>query len=195
VLQVSAVTRYLCSQIALPAVERAQEMVDGDSFEALSESQDKDDPYYENTRLELLELKESVNCQYLYTMAPVEGSLFRYIIDGSVPPDEEGFSDLGDEEDIGLWDAEAVEAFSTKTSKMGTIDQSEEWGASISAYGPILNSSGEAVGIIGCDLDATEIMQWIRTQVLWQRGIVLATVLLGLVVYVSLLRRITRSFS
>jgi methyl-accepting chemotaxis protein len=194
VLQINAVTRYLCSQIALPTVERAQTLLDGDSFEALSLSLDESDSYYETTRLELLELKESINCQYLYTMAPVKGSLFRYIIDGSVPPDDENFSAMGDEEDIGMWDNEAMITFNTKTSKLGSLDQNEEWGASISAYGPILNSRGDAVGIIGCDLDATEIMQWIKTQVLWQLAIVIAAILLGLIVYISLLRRINQSF-
>jgi methyl-accepting chemotaxis protein len=195
VLQVNAVTRYLCSQIALPTVEQARLLIDGDAFEALSKSLDESDPYYDTTRLQLLELKESINCQYLYTMAPVEASLFRYIIDGSAPPeDAENFSAMGDEEDIGMWDVEAMAAFTTKTTKLGRIDQNEEWGASISAYSPIINSRGEAVGIVGCDLDATEIIRWIRTQVLWQLAVVIVTILLGLIVYISLLRRINRSF-
>jgi methyl-accepting chemotaxis protein len=129
-------------------------------------------------------------------MTPIEGTMFRYIIDGSSPPDdEEHFSDLGDEEDVSLWDDDAAAAYYTKTFRMASIVQSEEWGTTINSYGPILNSRGEAVGIVGCDLDATEIRQWIRTQVLWQLGIVIAAILLGLIVYVSLLRRITKSFA
>jgi len=77
---------------------------------------------------------------------------------------------------------------------MASMVQSEEWGATINSYGPIVNSRGEAVGIVGCDLDATEIIRWIRAQVMWQLGMVFAAVLLGLIVYISLVRRINRSF-
>ncbi|MDR2574826.1 MAG: methyl-accepting chemotaxis protein, partial [Treponema sp.] len=52
-------------------VEKAADLVDGDSFEALAKSRDSSDPFYEETRLKLLQLKEFTNCVYLYTMAPV----------------------------------------------------------------------------------------------------------------------------
>jgi hypothetical protein len=192
VLQVSSVTRFVCSRLALPAVQGVSAIIDGDRFEAFCESPDAEDPYYENIRLQMLEIKERINCLYLYTMAPVTDDVWRYIIDGSAPPeDEEHFSPLGVEEDISVYDDAFFVTRRTKTIQLGSIDQNEIWGPLISSYAPILNSSGEFVGIIGCDLEADAVIAWIRTQVLWQLGVVAAFTILGLGVYLSLIKKIS----
>jgi methyl-accepting chemotaxis protein len=191
VLQVSAVTRFVCSRLALPLVSQTAELIDGDAFEALSKSLDSRDPYYEETRRKMLEIKTRGNSLYLYTMAPVNASIYRYIIDGSASPeDKENFSPLGTEEDITYYDAAFFRTLQTKTIQWGSIDRNEEWGDLMSAYAPILNSSGQIVGIIGCDLEADTVITWIKTQVLWQLGIVAVFVILGLAVYLSLIKKI-----
>jgi sensor histidine kinase regulating citrate/malate metabolism len=195
VLQVNTVTRYVCSELAMPTVKQAQELIESGPFEALTLSLNENDPYYEEARLKLLELKERTNCLYLYTMAPAKGTVFRYIIDGSASPEDEEFSAMGTEEDLREWDNAAMIAVTSKTIQLGTIDQTEQWGSTISAYGPILNSRGDLIGIIGCDLEASGIISWIKTQVLWQLGIVITVVLLGLFVYISLIRRINQIFA
>ena len=91
----------VCTEHGVPAVQKAMQIIDGDAFEAFCKNPSEENPYYETTRLALLDLKKTVNCQYLYTMVPVKGTLFKYIIDGSCDPsDEEHFSPLGTEEDI-----------------------------------------------------------------------------------------------
>ncbi|MDR1903126.1 MAG: hypothetical protein LBQ88_12715 [Treponema sp.] len=193
VLQVNTVTRFVCSRLAMPAVQRVSAIIDGDRFEAFCKSPDAEDPYYEKIRLQMLEIKERINCLYLYTMAPVTDEVWRYIIDGSAPPDdEENFSPLGTEEDISEYDDAFFVTTRTKTPQLGTIDQNETWGPLISSYAPILNSSGEAVGIIGCDLEAVSIIAWIRTQVIWQAGVVMIFVIVGLIVYLTLIRNVNR---
>ncbi|MFP3089413.1 hypothetical protein LQZ21_03710 [Treponema sp. TIM-1] len=193
VLQISAVTRFVCSRIGLPMVEKVASIIDGDAFEALSRSLDPGDPYYEKTRLRMLEIKQTVNCRYLYTMAPVNTSIFRYIIDGSSTPDDgENFSPLGAEEDISAYDSAFFVTLRTKKIQLGGIDMNETWGNLISVYAPILNSRGDLVGIIGCDLEADTIIAWIRTQVLWQLGVVFIFALLALTVYFSLVKRLNR---
>jgi methyl-accepting chemotaxis protein len=191
VLQVSTVTQFVCSRLALPLVNQTVELIDGDAFEALSKSLDSRDPYYEETRQKMLEIKTRGNSLYLYTMAPVNASVYRYIIDGSAPPeDEDHFSPLGTEEDITYYDEAFFRTLRTKTIQWGSIDRNEEWGDLMSAYAPILNSSGHMVGVIGCDLEADAVIKWIKTQVLWQLGAVAAFVILGLAVYLSLLKKI-----
>jgi methyl-accepting chemotaxis protein len=194
VLQVSTVTRYICSQLALPTVQKALEIIDPDSFKKLAETLDGEDPYYEEARKALLELKEESNVLYLYTMAPEDENVYRYIIDGSGPPEDEDFSALGDLEDISEWDGAALATGRTKSTQMGTLDKSDLWDYTISAYEPILTKSGEFVGLIGCDIDASGIVSWIRTQVLWQLGIVVLLTAVGLVVYLTLIHRVNRSF-
>ncbi|MDR2630945.1 MAG: hypothetical protein LBC60_08495 [Spirochaetaceae bacterium] len=193
VLQISAVTRFVCSRIGLPMVNKVADLIDGDDFEALSRSLDPEDPYYENTRLKMLEIKQTVNCRYLYTMAPVSTSVFRFIIDGSSTPDDtENFSPLGVEEDVSAYDSAFFLTLRTKEIQLGTIDLNETWGNIISIYAPILNSRGDLVGIIGCDLEADTIIAWIKTQVLWQLGVVLLFAILALTVYFSLVKRINQ---
>jgi methyl-accepting chemotaxis protein len=193
VLQVNTVTRFVCSRLAMPANEMVSALIDGDRFEDFVESPEIEDPYYEEIRLQMLDIKTRVNCSYLYTMAPVTGDVWKYIIDGSAPPDDaEHFSPLGFEEDISSWDEAFRVTVRTRTAQIGIIDQNEEWGSLISAYMPILNSSDELVGIIGCDLAADAIIEWIRTQVMWQAGVVVLVLVVGLIVYLSLIRSINR---
>jgi len=134
--------------------EKAVSLIDGDAFEALAKSLDINDPFYEETRVKLLQLKEASSCLYLYTMAPKSGNLWQFIIDGSTEPDdEEHFSALGDEEEIDEYDFAFQRILASgKTEISGLVDQGE-WGWLISVYTPIFNSAGEIVGIIGCDYD------------------------------------------
>jgi methyl-accepting chemotaxis protein len=193
VLQVNSVTQYICSQLGLPTVEQVQTLIDGDAFEALAKSLDEDDPYYEETRIRMLEIKERVNCIYLYTMAPMNEMTWRFIIDGSAPPeDEENFSPLGAEEDISDYEAAFFDTINTQSVQLGQVDRTSDWGTVISTYGPIFNSSGEMVGLIGCDLEGDSIATWIRTQVFWQLGVVVLFIIVALTVYILLLKKIDR---
>jgi hypothetical protein len=192
VLQVNTVTRFVCSRLGMPAVQRVGAIINGDRFAAFCGSPDIQDPFYEEIRLQMLEIKERVNCLYLYTMAPVTDGVWKYVIDGSAPPDdEEHFSPLGTEEDISVYDDAFFKTIKEKSPQLGGIDQNEIWGPLISAYAPILNSSGDVVGIIGCDLEADAVIKWIRTQVIWQLGAVTILLLAGLVVYLSLNKRLS----
>jgi methyl-accepting chemotaxis protein len=193
VLQVNSVTRFICSQLGLPIVEQVLSLVDGDRFQALAGSLDEDDPYYEETRVRMLEIKERVNCLYLSTMAPVNGTTWRFIIDGSAPPEDgERFSPLGAEEDVSDYEAAFFDTVNTRSVQLGQVDRTENWGTVISTYGPILNSSGELVGLIGCDFEGDSIASWIRTQVFWQLGVVALFVVVALTVYILLLKKINR---
>jgi methyl-accepting chemotaxis protein len=196
VLQINAVTRYVCSQLGLPVIDRALAAIDVDSFERLSKSLDPDDPYYEPTRKRLLEIKENSGCLYLYTMVQENDTVFRYVIDGSTTPDDlKNFSPIGSSEDLAEWDEAVLTTIHTKTTQLGSIDQSDRWGATISVYSPILKPNGEMIGFVGCDIDASEIISWIQTQVFWQLGIVVLFSLVGLLVYIVIIRKTNRIFS
>ncbi|MDR2211349.1 MAG: hypothetical protein LBO65_07820 [Spirochaetaceae bacterium] len=195
VLQVRTVTHFVCSRLALPTVKRALTVINPEAFDRLAKSLDKQDPYYETTRRQLLAIKEESKVLYLYTMAPAEENLYRYIIDGStIPGDSENFSDLGQTEDISTWDAAIQEMIRTKTTGIGNLSKTDKWGFTVSAYEPILKSSGELAGFVGCDIDASEIVTWVRTQIIWQLGIVAVLVIVGLTAYIFLIRRIDRIF-
>ena len=113
----------------LSIVERATSIIDGDSFEALAKSMDSEDLFYEETRVKLLELKEASGSMYLYTMAPLKGDIWQFIIDGSAEPDdEESFSALGDEEDISEYDSAFRRVLATGRTEASKLVDQGEWG-------------------------------------------------------------------
>ncbi|MDR1895130.1 MAG: hybrid sensor histidine kinase/response regulator, partial [Spirochaetales bacterium] len=191
--QISWITETIGADRGVPIVEAATALIDGDSFEALSKSLDPRDPYYEKTRLALLALKEQSGCFYLYTMAPAGGSVFRYIIDGSAPPEEEElFSPLGAEEDISSYLKPVLQVMEAKTKILSRLDNSTPYGFLSSTWGAILNSSGKAVGVIGCDFKVEDLVGrlWSR---MWRQFIVCAVFsILGFVTYLYLLNRMSK---
>jgi methyl-accepting chemotaxis protein len=148
-----AVSETFAAQ-GMAIVEKAVSIIDGDAFEALTKSLDVDDPFYEETRVQLLKIKELSGCLYLYTMAHVNGNIWRYIIDGSGEPDDpENFSEMGDEEDTGAYDGAFRRVLISGKTESGNLVKQEEWGWLVSIYAPIKNSSGKIVGITGCDFN------------------------------------------
>ncbi|AEF86720.1 methyl-accepting chemotaxis protein [Treponema primitia ZAS-2] len=176
-----ATTIFIREGIAV--INKAVDMVDGDAFERLSASLDENDPFYEDTRLELLFLKENSVTLYLYTMAPVQGSVYKYIIDGSAPPDdEENFSPLGAEEDTSSYDKAFQRTWKTGTQQSGGMVKQGGWGWLVSVYSPIKNSRGQMVGIVGCDFEAQSLFDMIQTQTIRQVALGVILSLIGIVI-------------
>jgi len=172
-------------------VERTAEYIDGDRFEELVKWMDVEDPYYEETRVWMLNFKGNTNCLYLYTMAKNNKGNWCYIIDGSAPPDdEEEFSALGDEQDVSEFDPAFRRVWvSGETEVSGLVDQGE-WGWLMSIYTPIKNSSGQIVGVVGCDYDGTELRAEIISREIQQGIIGGIFIIIGIVILIILMRMI-----
>lgn len=149
-----------------PVVEKVFSHIDGDRFERLAKSLDKDDLWAEETRKWMLDVAQSVGCAYLFTMSPASGSNFRYIIDGSCDPsDRENYSPMGTEENISSWsDAPFLTMKSGVTTSSGMVYQ-KGWGWTVSTYKAIKNSSGKSVGFIGCDFEISFIIKMIQFRI------------------------------
>ncbi len=157
----------VCTEHGTPAIQKAMEIIDGDAFEAFCKNPSEENPFYESTRLALLDLKKTVNCQYLYTMVPVKGTLFKYIIDGSCDPsDEEHFSPLGTEEDIEDYGEGPLKAMADGNIHSSGLEHQAEWGYTISSYGGIKNSKGQVIGFIGCDFNVDDILTMLRKRII-----------------------------
>jgi signal transduction histidine kinase/CheY-like chemotaxis protein len=190
--QIIGVTSIVCARLGLPVTEKTASFINGDKFEELSKTLDSQDPYYEEIRLKMLELRNNAECRYLYTMARIEGTRYRFIIDGSGNPGEETFSPLGAEEEVSNYDAAFFKTMDEGISQFGDLDYQEQWGWVISTYTPILNSRGTVVGIIGCDFDAGSIYTMLRSQILRQTILPAFFIMVGLVVYIFLFNGINR---
>jgi len=172
-------------------VEKAASLINGDAFEALANSRDANDPFYEETRVKLLQLKQFSNCIYLYTMAPVQGNTWKFVIDGSVEPsDTENFSKLGDEEDTSAYDNAFRRMLVSGETESGNLVKQEGWGWLISVYTPIKNSAGKIVGVAACDFDGQYLHDTIIVNEEKQAVIGGVSVLLGLALILFLLKQI-----
>ena len=157
----------LCSEQGIPIAEKVSSIIDGDKFENLVNNPTVTDPYYEECRLALLDIKEVANCQYLYTMAPVGGTIFKYIIDGSCDPsDIENFSPLGTHEDIADYGEGPLKAMEDGGTYSSGLEKQEQWGYTISTYRGIKNSKGRVIGFIGIDFNVETILQMLIRRII-----------------------------
>ena len=181
----------LCEEQGIPIAQKADEVIDGDKFEALCKSLSTDDPYYEEARQTLLNIKETINCQYLYTMAPVSGSKFRFIIDGSCEPgDTENFSPLGTEEDIADYGDGPFKAMEDGGYHSSGLEKQEQWGYTISTYKGIKNSRGQVVGFIGVDFYVETILQMLIRRVAIIAVVSIIVLISGIVLVILFTSRI-----
>jgi methyl-accepting chemotaxis protein len=191
--ETSRVATHIFTDQGLLIVESTAALIDGDKFQALTQSLDESDPWYGEVQEKMYGLKRNSRAEYLYTMAAAPGrdNTFLFIIDGSsTPDDEENFSSLGTEEDISEYDRAFFKTLELKTAQPGDLTYQDDWGWMISIYAPIFNSQGEDVGIIGCDFNAEELHNIIVSQI--GKGIVLSLVfiLLGFLLMSIFLRMI-----
>ena len=171
-----------------PIVSSVAKHIDGDKYEALSKSLDEDDPYYEELRLWMLDLRTKVDCQYLYTMSKI-GNKYLYIVDGSCDPsDEDNFSALGDEEDISSWGDGPVIAMTEGTQTHSGIEQQEDWGWTISTYQGIKNSAGRVVGMVGCDFNVGDFVENMKGEIIKISIIAFGILCIGAVIILLLIR-------
>ena len=127
-----------------PVVLKVKQHIDGDKYERFLKVMDESDPFYEETRLWMLELAQSVGCKYLFTVSKF-GDGYKYVIDGSCDPsDTENFSPLGTSEDVEAWGKAPIKAFSSGKVENSGFKQEDGWGWTIS--GRILGS-GTAYGV------------------------------------------------
>ncbi len=171
-----------------PLVRKAAELIDGDKFERLSVSLDSEAEYYDYLYNTLYGFKQNAVCKFLYTMAPVSGTVFKYVVDGSTTPDdEENFSMYGDEEDLSSWGEAPLTAMEKKVLTHSSIEFMEGWGWMVTVYAPILNSKGDSVGFIACDFPADELSILISSKRMQTTviGIIMTLLGIGLIFWFS----------
>jgi len=146
------------SQVAAQMIHRAAALIDKEQYAQITLESGETDYYY-RLREQFNQLRETAGLTYLYTMSrkEVNGQYeYYYMVDG-LPVGSEDESPLGDKEDeIASYPA-IVKTFETGTLQVEMTNT--DWGGLISAYLPIRSDSGEILGIIGADLDATKVYQ------------------------------------
>lgn len=171
---------------AIPVAEKASSLIDPSVFLRLAASDDKTDPDYEDMCGTFRELKKSLTCRFLYSMAPVEGKNFKYIYDGSDPNNPDEFSELGTVEDITSYGSKPIEAMNEKKTVVADLSYQKEWGWTISIYTPVLDASGKAIGFVGCDFQSEALvhsifLERVKTAVICALFVLLCIVVLVII--------------
>ncbi|WP_270168322.1 methyl-accepting chemotaxis protein [Paenibacillus sp. SYP-B4298] len=161
-------------------------------------------PYYTELRQRFNELREANHLKYLYTMAARDNNGQReyyYIVDG-MPVGAKG----DDVSELGKVETEAIplleEAIADRQSKVGELTRDDTYGATVSAYVPIVDANGQLLGALGADFDATSVYDLLeknrRTMLLVASAILvvsLAIIYLLSKMIVSPILRLTRSMN
>lgn len=131
--------------------------VDGDMVSTLQPG-DEDTDTYQAILTELRNVQETCGIAFLYTLY-TDGKKVYYSVDTD---------DTGNQNSIGtVFEAsynELKKVFEGEPYVQDYIDETED-GNLISAYRPIYNSKGEIVAIIGCDYDATNVVDRLNANI------------------------------
>ncbi|WCN36665.1 methyl-accepting chemotaxis protein [Aneurinibacillus uraniidurans] len=197
-------TKLVLSSVGTQAevtAEKARALIDTDTLvalttEALKKTDDEENakrvtmlPGYATMREKLYAYKEMNGLKYLYTMAEVKPGTYAYIVDGAAPNSEEvslpGFTEKNEYPQL-------ASIFATKTAQIGELNYDEKYGATITAYIPVMDKAGRMVGIIGADFDATAIYKMMSSQKKHMILITFCILLLALIITYLAARLIVR---
>ena len=145
-------------------VAKALTFVDTSYLASIANNPNPSDPRLIALQQEFQSLKESVGCRFLYIMAPVSGTTYQYIVDGSDPSSDD-YSPTGSQDDISSWGKAPLETMQTAATTSSGITKQEGWGYQISTYKGIKSSNGRIIAFIGCDFDADTLNQIILAEV------------------------------
>lgn len=158
--------------------EHAASQVKAEEVQTLIKTMDTQSPLYLNLKEKLSNIQGVSGAKFIYVMYKDPQGVYRYIADG-LPSDDENASALGDEEEeyFGFKQALSGTSFSS-----GTIEPDDKYGALISAYSPIKDSSGNTVAFAGTDYGVDEAYHRFNAFKTLVIGLVAASILVSIVV-------------
>lgn len=160
------------------AARVARKQVDGDLLVSLKPGDEETEAYLINQQI-LREMKKECEVAFLYTLS-TDGEKVYYGVDS----DEQDYQAIGAEFEASY--EELKEVFAGKEYVQGYLDYTED-GILITAYLPIMDSSGNIVAVLGSDYDASRVAQRLdgtKLKVIQIGGIVivLALIILNLII-------------
>ncbi|RUL53557.1 methyl-accepting chemotaxis protein [Lysinibacillus antri] len=173
----SLVVNSISTQAKLIA-EKVVEKIDIEQYEQISPVTGETN-YYKELREQLNELKELNGLKYLYTMNRMskdDGAYeYFYVVDGA-PLDSDDASALGEVEEHEY--ESLIQAFETNEAQIGELSYSKEYGATVTAYVPIMQN-GEIMGVVGADFNADRIYELMNEE---KKSTIIFTIIVLLVI-------------
>lgn len=166
---------------ALSIAQAEVKSIDADKFQRLQSTDDMQSDYYEELHTNLNDMIQKTGVKYLFTVRLTSDNKCIYVVDGTATDDKD-FSPLGSESSI----SDCLNSCFQGHPGYGFV--SDQWGDMIKAYVPIEDASGNVVGALGADFDASYMMNQLNNLRLSVIIIIAAiTILLAviLVLYIS----------
>ncbi|WP_458415088.1 methyl-accepting chemotaxis protein [Schinkia sp. CFF1] len=185
----NSATKLIVKTVGLQAqniAERAEKIIDIERYKEITPENGPND-YYIMLRKQLNEIKQTNGLKYLYTMNRTKknsGYQYFYVVDGYQLESDKA-SQLGKVEE-NHYD-NLIKAFETKKPQYGDLSK-DEYGATVTAYVPIIDQNAAVVGVIGADFNADNIYQLMQKE---KRKAMLTTgaiLLIGLLIIFTLAR-------
>ncbi|PGK52366.1 hypothetical protein CN918_31770 [Priestia megaterium] len=184
---------------AVSISERVAKEISTDDFQSVVDAMKRKDSVdsilvsseYQRIQKVLNFYKESMGMRYIFTMYRDSKGKLYYVIDG--------YDKQTKKEDISLpYDKEILEnmpmtptVYSSKKSTYGPLEQSEQWGALLTAATPIIKD-GNVIGMIGVDLEGAKVYKELtKIRTLTYVVTSFATVII-LLLSIIIVRRITK---
>lgn len=145
----------------IAVIYKAKAIIDSTLFNDLVQANTDEHDYYSVLYNRLSEIRQEQGCKFLYTMVPVEGNVFKYIVDGSSMFDED-FSPLGTEEDISSYGNYPFECMQKQEIVYSNICKQDSWGWTITVYAPIVHEE-KSIGFVACDYDVQNLVSIINS--------------------------------
>ena len=169
---------------------QTMKLIDVSKIKHLIETEDAEDPYYIETCAEMNRLRHLTNAKYLYLMTQVEGTTFKYILDGNDFADEENYSPIGTQEDIASYGNWPFLCLKEQRIVAGDVSDQEEWGWASTVYTPIVDEKGRSIAFLACDYDFSLIVEMIKSRVLAIVTISIITIISCIIVLLLFVHRI-----
>jgi len=165
---------------ALSILQHANKAIDLEQYQTITVAAGET-AYYDELREKLNEIRNTNGLVYLFTMAREKnGDVFeyRYMVDG-MPKNSKDASALGEVEDHTY--PLLAKAFDTGKAQVEPLSYSDEYGALVTAYMPIKSETGDVIGVIGADLDASKAYAAMKANKIKLLAITLILVLISII--------------
>lgn len=183
-IRARALTINVVGNTALSIVQSTVKSVDAEKFQKLQTADDMKSNYYQTLHTNLNDLINQTGVKYLFTVRLTSDGKCIYVVDGS-PTDSEDFSPLGSDEGA---ISSYLESSLHGTASYGFV--SDQWGSNIKAYAPIKDNSGNIVGAMGADFDATDMVNQLNSLAI---SIIIIVVAVCLIIVLALMSYISRA--
>lgn len=163
----------------------AVEVIDGDFLKELYPGCE-DSEAYQSILESMQDIQKTCGIKFLYTLYTDESQVY-YGVDTD---ESEGHCAYGEEFEVSYEELKGV--FSGEDYVQEFIDSTDD-GDLISAYKPIYDSNGEVIAVLGCDYDASGVVEELNNALLWIVAIALICLIAAILLLSLVVGRIMRS--